>query len=397
MATTFSERAAKLGLGDPKLWPGEMIDVNITVNDIEHLKDIFDPGDSEVVGKAQLQALFAGATQGSDADSEVLRRVHQYVFGGGELSDADRELVRPAFPLMVRAVAAPDKTINSQWDLGTSGSPVIVNLGTLTINQGGFITIENTVLSFNVDNLIRNGTSGSAAGDFNIWGAPGATGSPGTTPDAPGQAQNGAPGTCSSAGVAAGGGGNGSTGATGTVGNTGGKGGDGLPSMPATIRIATSIGGTTPQIVIRTMSGAGGNGGAGGTGTAGGQGGNGGNGVTCMCTGNSGGTGGQGGTGGAGGVGGQGGNGVDAAGNVVVNVPAQFATRIVPISLAAQPGAGGPAGAGGGGGAGGGASSGGKHNDGGSAGSKGAPGAPGSPGQPGTLTGKPALITVQPT
>lgn len=398
MAATFAERVAKLGLGDPTMWPGETIDAQITVRDVDHLKDILDPGMGAAERKAHAHAMFDGVTQGSDSESGLLRRVYEYVYGDSELSDEDREVVGAAFPLEVRAVAAPDKTISTPWNLGQSGSPVVMILGTLTINQGGYILIGNTVLNFTVDNVIRNGTSGaSGAYDFNILGVDGNTGSPGAQPAAPGQAQNGPPGTCSSAGIAAGGGGNGSTGAVGTVGGTGGDGADGLPSLPATITIKSTIGGSAPQVTIATRSGAGGAGGPGGTGAQGGQGGNGGNGVTCGCTGNSGGTGGQGGTGGPGGVGGPGGNGIDAGGNVVVIVPAAYASRILPVQLLASAGAGGGAGSGGPGGAGGGASSGGKHNDGGSGGGTGGAGGPGKTGPRGLRPGKPGTITVQPT
>lgn len=382
------------------MWPGEEIDALIIINDIEHLKDILDSGLPEATREAHMKALFEGVTVGSDADSQLLHRVHDYVFGNGTLSSEDRQTIASAFPLEIMTFAAEDKTINTPWNLGKSTSPVVVNLGTLTINQGAYVTIENTLLNFTVDNLVRNGNTGSSNfGDFNVLGVAGAAGTPGTTPAKPGQAQSGAPGNCSSAGIAGRSGGNGSTGATGTVGGTGGRGGDGLPSMPATITINKDIklGTGVPQIILRTISGAGGNGGAGGTGAQGGQGGNGGDGVTCGCTGNSGGSGGIGGTGGQGGPGGPGGNGTDAAGNITVFVPAAHANKIVPLPLPAQPGAGGPGGAGGSGGDGGGGSSGGKHNSGGPGGGKGAPGAPGAAGPSGTVVGKAANVNIQPT
>lgn len=400
MAKTFEERVAKLGLGDPANWVTEEIDALIIIEGIDTLKEMLDLGYDQQAREAYVKALFEGVTQGSDDGSALLRRVHEFIFGTAQLSAADRKLVESAFPLELGVVAAPDKKINSQWHLGKSASPQIINVGTLTIEQGGYVTIENTLLTFNVDTIIRNGNTGSANnGDFNILGVAGGPGSTGGTPSAPGQAQNGEPGNCSSAGIAGRSGGNGSTGAVGTIGDAGGKGGDGLPSMPATINISKGIqlGANVSQIIVRTQSGAGGAGGAGGTGSKGGKGGNGGNGVTCGCTGNSGGTGGQGGKGGPGGVGGQGGNAVDAAGNIIVNVPAAVANLIVPVPLQAQPGAGGPAGAGGSGGDGGGGSSGGKHNSGGSAGGSGAPGDPGKPGSGGTQVGKPATVLVQPT
>ena len=398
MTTTFAERVIKLGLGDPENWLCEEIDAVIIIDTIDKLKEMLDLGYDQPAREAHVKALFAGVTQGTDAESALLRRVHEFVFGTAELSADDRKQVESAFPLELGVIAAPDKTINSQWHLGKSTSPQWIDVGTLTIQQGGYITIENTLLTFNVDTIIRNGNTGSDNADFNILGVAGAPGGTGSTPTAPGQAQNGNPGNCSSAGIAGSPGGNGSPGATGTIGGTGGEGRDGLPSMPATININKGIqlGPNVSQIIIKTMSGAGGAGGAGGTGTKGGKGGNGGNGVTCGCTGNAGGTGGQGGTGGPGGVGGPGGNAVDAAGNIVVNVPAAFYKQIVPVAVTAQPGAGGPPGAGGSGGDGGGASSGGKHNSGGSAGGSGSPGGEGQRGAAGTRTGKPAEINVQP-
>jgi hypothetical protein len=398
MTKTFEERVAKLGLGDPAHWLCEEIDALIIVEDIDGLKNALDLGLDKTAREAHVKALFEGVTQGSDTESALLRRVHEFIFGNAELSADDRKLVESAFPLELGVIAAPDKTINSQWHLGRSTSPQVVNVGTLTIEQGGYITIENTLLTFNVETIIRNGNTGSDNGDFNILGVAGGPGGTGTTPNAPGQAQNGNPGNCSSAGIAGSPGGNGWTGATGTIGGTGGKGSDGLPSMPATINInkGVQLGPNVSQIIIKTMSGAGGAGGAGGTGTKGGKGGNGGNGVTCGCTGNAGGTGGQGGTGGPGGPGGPGGNAVDAAGNVVVNVPAAFYKLIVPVPITAQPGPGGPPGAGGSGGDGGGGSSGGKHNSGGSGGGSGSPGSEGTRGSDGTRTGKPAEVNVQP-
>lgn len=397
MALTFAERAAKFGLGDPSTWPSGEIDALITVQSIDHLKDILDSGDDPDSRAAHVAALFSGIAP-DPADGGLMQGVHHYVFGNDALSEEHRGAVEPAFPMQMRAIMAIDKTIDTQWDLGQSAAPVSVTLGTLTMNQGGFVTIENTVLlGFTVDNLIRNGNAGNTPADFIIGGVTGTTGGAGSNPPAPGQAQSGNPGTCSSAGIAGPGGGNGSTGAIGTVGGTGGQGGNGLPSMPATITINTSVGGTAAQVIVASKSGDGGAGGVGGNGSAGGQGGNGGNGVSCGCTGNSGGTGAQGGTGGAGGLGGPGGNGVDAAGNVMVNVPTAFFSKIVPLQLPAPPGAGGGPGTPGGGGAGGGGSSGGKHNSGGGGGGIGAGGGPGSQGPSGTQTGKAGLVQVQPT
>lgn len=396
MAITLAERAAKFGFGDPSTWPGGEMDALITVKSIDQLKDIVDPGTDAKTREAHVQAIFNDIASNDESEA-LMRRVYHYVFGNDELSYDDRVLVDAAFPLQIRSIMAVDKIINTQWNLGMSGPPVYVELGTLTLEQGGFITISNTVLlGFNVENLIRNGSSGGR-GDFSILGIPGNTGDTGTTPPPPGQAQNGSVGQCDSAGIAGRGGGPGATGATGTVGGTGGPGGDGLPSLAATFNIYKSVGGTVPEVLFQTASGSGGNGGKGGAGSIGGQGGNGGNGVSCGCTGNAGGNGGQGGTGGAGGVGAQGGNGVDAVGNVIIYVPTAYYNNIVTQMYIAQPGGAGPAGAGGAGGPGGKGGSGGKHNRDGTAGGQGAAGGPGTMGVRGIRSGKPATIEVQAT
>jgi hypothetical protein len=400
MPKKFQERAAKLGLGDPTIWPGEEIDSFITSNDVDQLKKMIGFDGDKAAGEARVKALFDGIKIGSDPESALLHRVHQFIFGAAELSAQDRKLVDSAFPLVVETITAENKTIDTPWHLGKSTSPVYVNLGKLTINQGAYIIIENTILDFKVDDVVRNGNTGNANfGDFNILGVTGTTGGTPPTPGAPGQAQSGQPGNCSSSGVAGSPGGNGSRGADGTPGGEGGKGGDGLPSMPATIEITNSIafGPNVSQLVVKTMSGAGGPGGQGGQGSPGGQGGNGGNGATCECTGNAGGSGNIGGTGGPGGPGGPGGNAVDASGNIVIKVPAEYSNVIVRLPVKAQPGAGGGPGAAGVGGPGGGAGTGGKHNSGGSPGGIGATGGPGSRGADGTRIGEPAQILIEPT
>jgi hypothetical protein len=398
MPPTFGDCVDKLGFADPATWPGGEIDALITVRSVDQLKDLLDSGATEAEREAHVRAMFESIDAASEPDGGLLRRVHFYVYGNDPLSAEDRAAIEVAFPLQVRVITAVDKTIDSQWDLGTSVTPMVkVCLGTLTMNQGGYVSIENTMLDFRVDDLIRNGNAGpNIPGDFLILGVPGTRGRDGSSPPPPGQAQSGAPGECSSGGVSGHGGGNGSPGVAGTPGGGGEDGQDGLPSLSATIMINNSIGGTAPQIVIATQSGSGGAGGNGGNGSAGGQGGNGGNGVTCGCTGNAGGTGAQGGKGGSGGNGGNGGNGVDAQADVVVQAPAAFLDKITGVRTPAPPGLGGAAGLAGPGGAGGAGSTGGKDNPGGDPGGQGAAGDPATAGKAGTVTGQPAFVRIQP-
>ncbi|KEP69983.1 hypothetical protein DL1_21115 [Thioclava dalianensis] len=387
----FEKRAEILGIAPDKAFAGK-----ITVNTLDQLKELLNisgmPPSAEAVSKA-------APSDAADASQSVAHAVARHVYGAAPLSDADLALAQSAFPLQLNVVSQPDKTINSEWNLNeiSPDGPIVVSLGTLTIEDGGYIVVSNRALDFTVDTLVRNGSAapGNDMGIFNILGITGAAGTPGDTPTAPGQATNGKPGNCSSAGIAGDSGGNGTTGTLGSAGGPGGAGGLGKPSLAATIRITTAVQSATALSVV-TQSGAGGQGGAGGTGSKGGQGGNGGNGATCGCTGSAGGSGAQGGTGGKGGPGGQGGNGVDAEGDITIFAPSTALSLFQPIKKTAQPGAGGAPGTGGAGGDGGSAGSGGKHNSGGSGGGTGGQGETGTPGVAGTIAGQPADILIQP-
>lgn len=386
---SFAERAAVFGVSPDLGYAGV-----ITIDTLDKMKSMMIAAGLNPSVESLRQGLDAVGDEFIDRASDaVARHVH-----GDTLSDEDRALADEVFPVDVFLVSAPDKTISSEWNLSaeSGGGPVIVSLGTLTVEDGGYIVINGQALDFSADTLILDGTAilPSGLGLFNILGKNGVTGNKGTTPAAPGQAKNGSPGNCSSAGIAGASGGDGTRGDPGSHGNPGDPGGAAGPSMLATIRLGAVT--TSIDLPIVTQSGCGGIGGIGGDGSKGGQGGNGGNGATCGCTGSSGGSGAQGGPGGDGGQGGPGSAAVDAAGNVTMYVPSASQSRFPAVKLTATAGVGGQGGSGGDGGAGGAAGSGGKHNDGGSAGGIGGQGNTGPVGVPSTVTGKPGEIFIQP-
>lgn len=402
--STFSDRQKALGVSADS---DKDVVTLIHVQDVDELKQILNasPGPAAAGSAspklASSAAMFDGIPANADLETQLLRKISAYCYDDAVLNPKDREMVNTAFPMTVGVASGPPLVVNNELDLGTlvpGSGPIVLNYGQVTLNPGGYIVVRGRPLTFTMDTLVRNGSTGNAYSDFNILGVTGTAGTKGSSPSAPGQATNGSPGNCSSAGIAGSPGTEGKPGAPGTPGGQGNPGGPGKPSMPAVITITSNVvTASNVPVTFATSSGAGGQGGPGGDGSTGGQGGNGGNGVTCGCTGNSGGAGGQGGKGGTAGSGGPGGDGVDAAGNITINVPAAFVSQISKISFDAQPGSGGAPGSPGAAGLGGAASSGGKHNDGGSAGGKGAVGDPGSTGVPGTRTGKPAVINVQPT
>lgn len=389
----FFARSEKLGHSAAALKKGESITSKISVPSIERLKEIFDNGGTPEEKISRTQNLFGKAAKGNVND-DFLQRVNNYLFGDTPLNEGDTALLSQAFPMELTAVSADDYTFNGRNDLGTSQSPVILNYGTVTMNDQAYITIQNTPLQFTCDTLVRNGSAPSGYGDFNILGATGGVGNTGETGTTGGNGSGGKNGNCSSAGIAGDSGQNGSPGNKGGTGGTGFTGSQGLPSQMAEITITTAL--NAASLTILTRSGTGGQGGIGGKGGTGGNGGKGGNGATCGCTGSGAGNGNSGGQGGPGGQGGQGGNAVDAAANITVLVPSGDISKVFPQKLQAPAGSGGNGGPGGNGGSGGGKGSGGKHNGDGSTGAGGGKGATGGQGLQGTVAGQPATINVQP-
>ena len=389
----FKQRAKLLGLSSDDAFHGVR-----SIPNLQGLQQILDDGKT---GATSGDLLYKGIKDPdkNDHTANLSRKILKHAYGSEKLAGDDLAEAQTAGPLQVNVISIPEKTIDGVWNLNDETRPggVIVSIGTLTIKDGGCITISNRLLDFTVDRIVRDGAAPppSGLGTFNILGVDGATGQAGAAPAEPGQARGGAPGNCSSAGIAGASGGNGTPGVSGATGNTGGRGADGKPSLEAVIRITQGVT-SSVQLPILTRSGAGGKGGQGSAGSKGGRGGNGGHGATCGCTGSAGGSGAQGGKGGAGGNGGAGGTGVDAAGNVIIHLPAAAQSMFSAQKQVAPRGQGGDPGPRGDGGDGGAGGSGGKHNSGGSGGGKGPLGEPGNPGAPGTADGQPADILLQP-
>lgn len=396
----FKARAQKLGHSLEALEQGMLIKSTITVPDIDKLKWFLDVGTSEPSRASLVGAMFKGMDNIGDppddpSEAGILRRVEEFLFGNGTLSDLDRERTGSLFPMDIGAVSgSPSGPIKGEWNLGVSQNLQIYNLATLDLEDGGYITIYNTPLQFTVQTLTRNGKAPSPFYDFNVFGATGTTGGAGTVGGTGGGGTAGTKGNCKGGGGISGDdGGPGSTGTTGATGQAGNQGGNGQPSLSTTITI-NGLTGNASVISVFTRSGTGGVGGVGGAGGTGGRGGNGGDGVKCACEGTNGGSGGSGGAGGAGGTGGTGGSGASAASNIVVYVPAGKNNWIVGVTAQAPWGGGGAGGAGGAGGPGGSGGGAGKHQSGGNGGSTGAAGSTGNYGPQGAAPGAPAQIVV---
>ena len=403
--TTFRERAQKLGHSLELLDRGMVVSSIINVKDIDQLRDItriFHPNH----GPELAEQLF-GNIPLTDPETDgtaygTLRRVNQFLYGDAPLSASDRKRIAPNFPTTVDTVSAESYTLTGPTIISPTVAPPWgnnQNIGTLTINQGAYLSVYQLPFTLIADSIVRIGDNGNSnLADINIFGATGSAGGTGSYGSAGATGSGGTSSSCTVAGSEPGdAGGPGGTGSTGGTGGPGGPGGTGIPSYQATITINTSVTvGNNPQISIWTRSGTGGSGGPGGTGGNGGQGGNGYNGANCECTGTNGGNAGNGGTGGTGGVGGTAGAAVNASGNIVVNVPTAYSALFTTASLVAPPGnygPGGPAGSGGGAGS---AGSAGKHSNGGSSGSSGGTGSIGNNGTPSSVSGTPATITISP-
>ncbi len=393
--------AARLGHDVENLKLGQQVSTIINVQSIDELHHLLHDSMPAEDRRKRAEALLKSAQASAEGSVEaVLHRVRSYIFADEPLAAEDREQIGGAFPMQVQATSLPDKTLGpcEEWDLGTSTSPVVLNIGTLTMEPGSSIVIRNTVLSLSIQTLIRNtATAPGPRYDLAILGAPGVNGHDGGMGDAGSNGVTGKPGACSSAGIAGPPGEAGASGFTGGTGAQGGQGGDGLPALSATIRIGPGgIVGSGQSFTILSQSGAGGPGGRGGTGGKGGDGGRGGDGATCGCTGTAAGNGGNGGCGGTGGAGGTGGNGSKAE-DIYVAVPAGQTSRIAKLQQEAPPGAGGLAGPGGAGGAGGTGGAEAKHTGRGLAGEPGQAGNPGCAGPRGSKPGAPGEIHISET
>jgi hypothetical protein len=395
MSITFEERARRLYHDVSALLKGVEIDSQIAINDVGQLRDVLDDGATPDERQVRGKRISARSSPNSVTQEAVLNRVLAYVLGNEDLNADDRRRIQAVFPMTIRAISNLEKTLQpgEVWDLGTSSTPVTVNLGTLTMMAGSSIRIQNTVLTFTADSVIRQSGPGGPNYDMALFGATGPTGGVASSGGVGGAGAQGSPGTCSSPGVAGNDGGPGGQGKTGATGGVGSQGGDGLAALTATIRVAKSLGGDAGQFVVLTQSGTGGSGGPGGTGGTGGPGGNGGDGASCGCEGTNGGNGGDGGSGGSGGTGATGGNGTDGQ-DIYVYVPAASLGKIKTVLNTVPAGLGGVGGPGGSGGAGGNAGGGGKHHSGGGNGGTGSSGSPGPNGPSGSRGGNPGQIFV---
>ena len=284
----FDDLAEKFGHDSNELKAGEEIVSTVKVNSLDELKALFDHGDPP-----EARAFVGGNIGSAPTAASLPSRVEAHIFGDAPLADADAEQLKAAFPVEVTTLSALNKTLNpgEVWNLGTSTSPVSINLGTLTMEAGSSIRIQNTILKFTVQTLIRNsGSSTSTVNyDIGIFGATGATGPTGAAGSTGATGAVGTPGTCTVSNSEPGDdGGNGATGTIGSTGGVGQPGGAGLAALNAYITIQQGLTGSAGQLVVATTSGTGGAGDMGGAGGVGGPGGQGGDGATCACTGTSG-------------------------------------------------------------------------------------------------------------
>jgi len=398
--SNFEARAAQFGHSIDQLKAGDEIRTIRTVHSIEELKSLLHDGapDADRAARvAHYEAAYPDLMKGSNTSVEALHlRAMAAVHADHPLSGNDKSALKKAFPVKVELVSAANPTIKTEWTLGNQSPPVAINLGTLTIEDGGYINAYATYVTFTADTVVNKSSGGSSGANYTIgiFGVDGEAGSAGTNQPAAKKGKKGSssgtpsPGVCTGAPAATPGG----PGGNGANGGAGGVGGDGHPNLSASFTFNALEGN---PVYLLTRSGAGGDGGAGGNGGNGGSGGTGGDGCQSGCEGTASANGGDGGNGGNGGNGDDGGNGVNGH-PISVTLGAGVDKKMLPNGgIMAQPGKGGPPGsAGKAGGGGSGGSGSGKHRSGGQQGRSGAPGNNGSPGNSGKFSGNPGIITV---
>ncbi len=395
--SNFEQTLHLLGVHPSEVDKGATVRRAVTINTLEDYKKVFagsvTPQSASAHHKS-LKANHAAALSGNDP-AHLLTRLSAHLYGGQDLSPADRAGATKFFPLKVQLVAGEDLVIDTPHVYGPSASPVTMVYRSVTFKDAGSITTQNTILSFTADSVTVGNLSGGTPYLINILGVKGASGTSGTDGTSyPNQAAKGTNASTPTAGIC--------TGATppqmGTPGQTGGDaltnggpGHDGKPSLQANITINDSL---TGQLTVYTRSGDGGDGGRGGNGGNGQQGGDGGNGCNTGCECTDGANGANGGNGGKGSNGGNGGNGINGN-DIFVRVPSANASQVVTGKDSATPGKAGAAGGPGSAGKpGSGGTTGHKHCSDGRPGSQGGSGFPGKEGADGTQNGAPGNIHI---
>ncbi len=378
------------------------VTTTIKPKNLEHARELFSRCGAEERAKRQ-KIFFDRIGYRARRPEGRHDRAFSYILADGQLNPDDEAPVDVYLKhLDIQATSIGNMTLgpNEVKNLGTSTTPVILNIDVLTMEPGSRLEIYNTVLSLTCQKVIRNGStapSASAANyDIGIFGVKPPPPAESAKGGVGGEGDHGDEGTCKCSGTEPGNNGTkGLIGGQGGEGAPGGPGDDGLPALLAEITILESLTGTSAALAIKSQGGAGAVGGKGGKGGTGGVGGKGGDGKRCAGTCTNGGDGGPGGPGGLGGPGGQGGNGATAE-DVLVTVPADVFKRIFRIPLASEAGDGGPGGDPGDGGDGGPGGAGVSHNicDGGNKGTRGKPGTLGTKGPKGDHGGLAGRIII---
>ncbi|MFD7102028.1 hypothetical protein [Streptomyces celluloflavus] len=346
----FYAEARRLGHDEGALRDGRPVSNVVYAKDVQDLKDLLQDGASEEQRQQRLTQLRERVPQYFEEDNRHVQhltvRTVAAVLAGHQHSPEDLRDLQGAFPMAVNTLSLPDKVLKAgqPWDLGTSTSPQVINLGRLQMEAGSSIIIRNTPLTLTVQDLICDaGTPPATPNGVNyhlaVLGATGAKGGDGKAGDAGQTGDQGRDGTCASGQS----GGYGKDGGNGKSGDDGQRGEMGRAALGATITVARSIGGTGGMFVVMTKSGDGGNGGDGGAGGDGGDGGRGGGADKCGCNCGKPGNGGSGGNGGNGGIGGSGGDAVDGL-DIYLTVPPGQESKVQHFTQDARPGPGGQAG-----------------------------------------------------
>jgi hypothetical protein len=159
----FESIAHRLGHDVRELGHGRPQESEILVTTIDHMRNIMCHAD-EATRKQRQKAFFDNIASRQSRIEGYHDRAHAFVFADGTLTDEDRAHIHRNFPMRMRTLSLEDKTLapGEVWNLGVHESPVVVNLGTLTMGPGSKVVIYNSVLTFTCQNLIKQAPSAAA-------------------------------------------------------------------------------------------------------------------------------------------------------------------------------------------------------------------------------------------
>jgi hypothetical protein len=123
----------------------------VTVNTMEEVRNLTRHPDPAVraAREADISKIAAGR------ERTLHEHIESYLHGEGTLTDAQMKSAQKGLPMKLTLESADEVTLPAgQTLIGPSANPTVQNYGTLNIPSNAYITVENTIYTLTVQNLV---------------------------------------------------------------------------------------------------------------------------------------------------------------------------------------------------------------------------------------------------